>query len=220
MMKKSKVYLFTNTILLVAILSLSFTYAWLIYIDSLGEGSFVVGDVKFILQGSVISKNIIVPGEELINQTLALKNESTVDCELRAFITFDYVEIVNEEPTVKTWIFGKEKDESKVNNPELLGTISTGWFYDSDDEIWYYVGNAQNVTKDKVGSDASEEYKYIISSSQTNPISFIESLKYDGEIVDNTWSNQTVTINIVFEAKQANYVTWSELGTYSIKVGL
>ncbi|HHU55147.1 MAG TPA: hypothetical protein GXZ48_00455 [Acholeplasmataceae bacterium] len=52
-----------------------------------------------------------------------------------------------------------------------------------------------------------------------NSIVVLESLVLDGNVVNNNYSGKSVGLKLVFEAKQADYVTWEELGNININVG-
>ena len=59
------------------------------------------------------------------------------------------------------------------------------------------------------------------SEANTNPSSFpFSEFKLNGYTVGNEHSGKTVTITITFYAKQAEYVTWDELGTVNFTTGL
>ena len=45
----------------------------------------------------------------------------------------------------------------------------------------------------------------------------IKELKIDGPTVNNNYSGTTITIQIIFEAKQADNVTWDEIATFEVK---
>ena len=80
----------------------------------------------------------------------------------------------------------------------VLMTIGAGWV-DGEDGYWYYTPSSNPV---------------IPASGQV--ISILTSLKLDGSKVGNAHSGETFTISLSFQAKQAQYVTWTELGTANI----
>jgi hypothetical protein len=71
------------------------------------------------------------------------------------------------------------------------------------------------------GAETGGYYYYSVSSDPiivagTQALDFLTSLKLDGSKVGNPYTAATFTVTIMFEAKQADYVTWTELGTASI----
>ncbi|MFA7435342.1 MAG: hypothetical protein WC006_03135, partial [Bacilli bacterium] len=79
-----------------------------------------------------------------------------------------------------------------------------GWEkHESETNAWYYKPSGNPV---------------IPNSGQT--ITVLSTLKFDGSKVGNSFSNNVFTIKFIFEAKQAEHVTWSELAEYSFSSGL
>ncbi|MDD4212271.1 MAG: hypothetical protein PHY42_02600 [Bacilli bacterium] len=71
------------------------------------------------------------------------------------------------------------------------------------------------------GTETDGYYYYSVSSNPiivagTQALDFLTSLKLDGSKVGNPYTAATFTVTIMFEAKQADYVTWTELGSASI----
>ena len=55
----------------------------------------------------------------------------------------------------------------------------------------------------------------------TAPTTFpFSEFKLNGYKVGNEYSGKTITITITFYAKQADYVTWEALGSFSFESGL
>ncbi|MFA6626947.1 MAG: hypothetical protein WCT17_00245 [Bacilli bacterium] len=72
------------------------------------------------------------------------------------------------------------------------------------------------------GTEETDGYYYYEASTDpviaagTQALVFLSSLKIDGSKVGNDYTGATFTLTLMFEAKQADYVTWAELGTASI----
>ncbi len=53
-------------------------------------------------------------------------------------------------------------------------------------------------------------------STNTTPITIMSSLILDGNYVKNSYASKTVNIKFIFEAKQADHVSWQTLGEENI----
>ncbi len=82
---------------------------------------------------------------------------------------------------------------------KLLITLGSNWVKDGD--YYYY----------KVGDPADP---VIVAGTQV--LNVITNLKLDGSKVGNAYTGATFSITLMFEAKQAQYVTWTQLGTAGI----
>lgn len=84
----------------------------------------------------------------------------------------------------------------KVLNDNLFSEINLGEAWRLQDDGYYY-------------------YQYKISPD-INQIIVLEALVFDGNIINNDYSGKKIGISILFEAKQAEYVTWEELGKITL----
>jgi hypothetical protein len=234
-MNKKRVIFLMTMMVVVLFASVGLTYAWLTDKKDVGDAVFIVGDVKYEILGTNIKTTDIpvVPGQPLlINGGYKIRNGSTVDTELRAKITYNYVTgRVGDTPVLSTTdkVFD-DKNTSTVladyQNKELLGTIGDAnnkWIFHDTDRAWYYVGASSTATKNNVGSSAGE-LKYPIAKSATgdwqDPFAFISSLKFNGLVVGNDWSGATITVSITIEAKQAMFVDWVVIGQFNFETGV
>ncbi|MFA7131533.1 MAG: hypothetical protein WC167_06880, partial [Bacilli bacterium] len=83
---------------------------------------------------------------------------------------------------------------------------------DVSDDYYYYRGDISPVTEDEV-----EKYKIPANNQE---LSVLTSLKLDGSKVGNDFRLLELTIEMVFEAKQSDFVTWQQLGTINFTTGL
>jgi len=128
----------------------------------------------------------VVPGQNLIDQAFTLTNESTIDSQLR----FKILIILNDETLELT-------DERIINDIET--NIGSEFELISADG-YYYFGGIEGVVR----------------KTNNTPITIVSELILDGAFVKNEYADKVVKISFVFEAKQADHVTWEVLGTEDI----
>lgn len=128
----------------------------------------------------------VVPGQNLIDEAFTLTNESTIDSQLR----FKILIVLNNETLELT-------DERIINDIEA--SIGSDFELISTDG-YYYFGGIEGV----------------VSKTKTTPITIVSEVILDGAFVKNEYADKNVKISFVFEAKQADHVTWEVLGTEDI----
>ena len=188
---KKKIIVLCGVLIFALLGFIGTTVAWL---TSTGtkETTVTVGEVSYTITGDFVATGIVVPGQPLLSSTVTLTNNSTVKSQLRVLID------------VKT-----EATENKLTEKHLLLETTGNW------------GTPVDATID---SEAVQYYYYkgeegIIDAGAVID-SFLSSLKFDGTKVGNAHAGQEVTITITFQAKQAEYVSWNDLTSYSFKTGL
>lgn len=193
MFKKKIIFLSVGILFVVATLVVAIA-AWLTDTASTDETEFTIGDVTFVFDGSLIETNDpIVPGQQLVTEGgIKLLNESTVSTELRVLVTVT----VDGSPVT---------DLSSIFTTGSIGdgfSLASGWTLNGDG-YWYY-----SVSGSSVITTSVEE------------IALLSSLKLDGSKVGNDYATKPLTIQFTFQAKQAEYVTWAELGEIDFDLGI
>lgn len=82
-------------------------------------------------------------------------------------------------------------------------TLGANWVYNETDHYYYYV----------VSTDP-------IIAAGTQSIDVLTSAIIDGALVGNVYATKTFTITMIFQAKQADYVAWADLGSISFSTGI
>lgn len=164
--------------------------AWLTDTKTTPEKTFTVGDVTYIWTEGVITSDNVVPGQNLITTAFNLMNTSNVESELRLLIHITYLE--GAIPT----------DASNL----VEYTLASGWVLETTDGYYYY----------RPGVEVDGKYPI----APATKVDVLSELSLDGSLVGNSFSGKVFTIKIIFEAKQANYVTWAQLGTINFETGL
>jgi len=194
----------TIFILVIAVLALSLlmqgTFAWFTDV-ALSNQTYQIGAITYVFSGSLATvqdNQIVVPGQPLITNTnLFLTNQSNIDTNLRLQIRFTYTDQITHLP-VETIYNGT----GQLNNFMDLSMV-TNWVYDVTDQCWHYkYNNADNIP----ASTTVDGYAFAI----------ITNITFDGAAIDNTLSGSIFKLKLIFQAKQANYVTWQTIGTQDI----
>ena len=177
------------------------TFAWL---TSTGSGTieYTVGDVSYTVTGEVAQNTTIVPGQNLEN-SFKITNNSNVATNLRVSISVD----------VAGWTIGEvgTQDAPNVTDHIVVSANTTGWELVTENNVMYFYYGSKNST-----NDGAEDLAAGVSPT-TFPFS---EFKLNGYVVGNADSGKTIKITITFYAKQADYVTWAELGSFDFTTGL
>ena len=191
-------------ICLIALLgaSVGVTYAWL---TSTGSKTieYTVGDVSYTITGKVDASTVIVPGQNLTS-SFEIKNDSNVYTNLRVSVS----------TSMQGWTIGKAGTTETPNTTDhiLVAVNAEGWELVTENNVMYfYYGQ-----KADSGVAGKED---LAPNTAPNAFPFSE-FKLNGYKVGNEYSGKTITITITFYAKQADYVTWEALGSFSFESGL
>jgi len=180
--------------LLTTIVVIGFTFGWFADVFDLNSGTVSVGDIRYTKSGSFISDgSIIYPGEELVDSTISLTNQSSITSQMRLKIEYTKVTRPVDTLVIETVAY------SDAVSDHLDVTFDSTFVYDN--EYWYYNGTTSSIPSD------------------SGQIDLISSLNYDGFLVGNDYSGITCNITVTIEVKQNDNVTWSELTSYDFSTG-
>lgn len=198
MKNKKIVFLSLGLLLIVTTLVVSIA-AWLTDTGTTGDTTFTVGDVSYTLSGGFKETSPIVPGHELVTTEFALTNSSTVDSELRVKVDVTRKQGSNEPAEITDFssIFSTEGIK-----PGAHFSLAEGWTLNAGDNYWYY---------------SIAESSVIAPNDQV--ISLLQTLMFDGYKVGNEYANDVFNFKLTFQAKQADYIDWSDLGTVDFELG-
>lgn len=180
--------LFLLSLSMILTLTLLATTIYAYYFDQKDTGSvdLTLGEVSFTWTGSLIT-DFVMPGQELVDTTFTLNNQSTVETELR---------------------FSVAASTSLLGTVDIEDIFST-YVFDSDwvlevDGYYYYRGLDTDST--------SEPGKYKIPTNVLQ-IPVLSSLQLDGYAIRNEHVGQTVSFTLTFQAKQGPFIDWATLGS-------
>ena len=208
MKKRSLIILLVAVLVGLVVIGAGTTYAWLTQEDE-NVITYEVGEINYgiTLEGQV--PNLVVPGQPL-TPTFTITNNSNIDTNLRALVSI--------------------KSYKDSENNDLNWTIGTS----DEDHIKFELGSVQDG-KDWVinAADVNDKYLYFGAADMDNTstedtidagnnaiTNLFNSLTINGLKVGNEAMGATVVISVKFEVKQADYVTWTEMGTIDFSTGL
>lgn len=195
-MKKSKlIVLIVSLVIVLTAATYGITSAWLTDTDNKSE-TFTMGDISYTLAGALIANtNKIVPGQNLVGTTFTVTNGSTVASQLRMQITYTTVS----GGTATTGVIYT----AAAGGNGIITDINTGnWVY-GNDNYWYLGSKTNNIPVN------------------TTAYTMFTSLKYNGAIIGNDYAAASgLVITITFQAKQAEYVDWADMGSINFSTGL
>ena len=189
--------------LVLAIVAFSLTFALLMtsviayFTDkkTTDDLTFTLGEVSYTLSGEV-DNAFVVAGVNLITNDISITNNSSIQTEVRVKITVSSSVFVNQ-----------------LTLEDLFGTgfytLDNGWVLDTG--YYYYRGSQSTETTPGIFS--------IPPNNLLLPI--LTSVILDGYKFSNNHANGTINIQFVFEAKQADFITWQTLGdaNYDFTIG-
>lgn len=185
------------------------TFAW--FTDAqYSEKIFEVGLIRYQYTDSLIAATYIVPGQKLFSAggALKLRNLSTVKTNLRFRIVYSRW---NSQGTLV--------DSDVIYKPgdPLAGILDIefvpGWLYDVDGDplvdsgCFYYCDSFGNVW------DIPES-----TGSVADDIPLFTNIGLNGPNVTVTSSGMRYQIKLIFQAKQAQFAAWTDIGTAEIDV--
>ena len=203
-MNKKLIVFLSIALIIIFAAATGITYAWL---TSTGNATieYTVGDVSYTVTGNVQGNTTVVPGENLTN-TFTITNNSNVTTNLRVAISTTY----------NGWTIGEVGDANTPNKTDqiLVAVNESGWeSVEENGVLYFYYGQKADTGEGQTGPEDL--------GANTNPSSFpFSEFRLNGYTVGNEHSGKTVTITITFYAKQADYVTWDELGSVNFTTGL
>lgn len=195
-MKKIKKSVYLVIIMLLGVVGLTAyaVTAWLTDTDTTGPSTFTVGDVEYSWSGELVTSTHVVPGQELVDVNDADTDEEGI---------FQLTNASNVASELRVKITAVTNYPAADTDALGLLTLVLGsnWALNSDGYYYYIV-------------TGSPDNPIIAAGAQVLPV--LISLKLDGSKVGNDYTGATFTLTLMFEAKQAAYVTWEQLGTANI----
>ena len=191
------------SLILVALIAASsvVTYAWLTSTGSSDSIKYKVGEINYTITGPQVADNtFVVPGQQIASD-FVITNSSNIATNLRVQFTIT-VDVTNaKNPAAATnWTIGSDKTTN-----QLILSVNSEWVLDEDGFL-YYGG------KDKEADD--------VIAKTINPVSPIEGLQLNGDLIGNDYSGAVITVQATFYAKQDAYIKWSEMGSINWTTGI
>ena len=152
-------------------------------------------------------KTIIMPGDNLVNldgqgAMLRINNGSTTDVQIR--LSIEYTSYASGKAEQKIYSgSGDDIDVTFAANKWSKNTNASGTCY------FYYMG-------DKYESESIADLNAVPSiSSEISYLDAISSITYK-ENISKAYAGQPVNLKVIFEAKQADNVSWNSIDSYQL----
>lgn len=208
MKKRSLIILLVAVLVGLVVIGAGTTYAWLTQEDK-EDITYTVGNINYEIALAENQTPIVVPGQPL-SSTFTITSSSNIDTNLRALVSI--------------------KSCKDSGNKDLNWTIGTS----NDDHIKYELGTGQDGKGWVVNTAvAIDKYLYFgaadmdntsivdtIAAGNNTITNLFKNISINGLKVGNEAMGATVVISVTFEVKQADYVTWIEMGTIDFSTGL
>lgn len=205
-MKSKIICLVLSLVFLLGIFGVNGTFAWFIDYEGIGEGvsslhNFKSGNIDYVVsEGGLKTLSAgerIQPEKELLAAPMMLINRSSVDTQLRIKVYYTYFKADSSSASG----YVKSDDHSLVGETApFVAEIGEKWAYSLDEECFYY----------------SDVIPAMADGGTPQTIPLFTSMRYSGEnsILPTTAfkDDNVFKITLVFQAKQANYVGWEDIG--------
>lgn len=187
------------------------SYAW--FVTSLEKKQSISVSVISTAQSAKLTdldtgeKTVIMPGDNLVNldgqgAMLRINNGSSTDVQIR--LSIEYTSYANGKAEQKTY---------SGNSDDIEVTFAAGkWSKNTNASgtcYFYYMGD--NYTSDTV----FDLNNVPVVKSDVSYVDAVSRIAYKSNI-SKAYSGQPVTIKVIFEAKQADNVSWSSIDSYKL----
>ena len=218
-MKKRIIALIASLAVIAGLMTSQSSYAWFVTAVKRAQ-RITIGVVSYDSSAAVsldtfeedfYGNECIYPGQNLValdgdDASLSMYNSSTIDTQIR--VRIEYTSYA--DGTAKQVIYSGSEDEDllvEFDNAEQWLAYDDGM----DGCCFYYVG--PDFGKDTL---TNLDDIYTVKPDVAD-ISIIKKVCYKDTINANLYSGNEVKVNVIFEAKQADYVGWSNLGEYHVE---
>lgn len=220
-MKNKIICLVLSLVLVGALVGANGAYAWFVSSSGGASGSagaehiFTTGNIGYTLYGSLAypeGATQIVPEEELLGALstddaakvssytgckMFIENTSPIDSQLRIKIVYGYGD------TAENIYDGSAQSPLTV---EL--TDSALWSYNGG---YFYYGSFDEATS---SSAVIPAFNAAAEGATPEVIALFDSIRYSGENTESSAiSGKDLTVKVIFEARQSEYVNWTDVGT-------
>ncbi len=217
-MKNKIICLVLSLVLIGSLVGANGAYAWFVTSSGGASGSagaehrFTTGNIGYTLFGDLYDSDEtkkIIPEQELLvalsdgdkladeNCRMYLKSTSSVDSQLRIRILYDYG--VDSDK-----VYGGEQDSPLT----VEFCDASGWVYSNG---YFYYGS---YDADSDSSTVIPAYDVTEEGATPPVITLFDSIRYSGENTENNEiSGKALDVKIIFEARQSEYVNWTDVGT-------
>ncbi|MBR6620653.1 MAG: hypothetical protein IKK85_09935 [Clostridia bacterium] len=214
-MKNKIICLVLSLVFIAGVFGVNGTYAWF---PSYGEGAggvlhnFQSGNMGYTLVGDFADNTAsIEPLQNLVKEDASfyLINNSAIDTQVRVKVSYTYFDAAgNRLEALSSFVSTSDNGAPFVAELATDSNSKTYWSYNDADGYFYYDDPAIEGTDDTIQGLAENVTQQIIPLFSAMYYSGKNSVLPSGSFGEG----KTITVKLIFEAKQAEHVTWKVLG--------
>lgn len=213
-MKNKIICLVLSLVFIAGVFGVGGTYAWF---PSYGEGAggvlhnFKSGNMGYTLTGEFIANtDKIEPLQNLVEKDFYLINNSDIDTQVRVKVSYTYFDATgNRLEELNSFVSTEDNSAPFVVELAADSDSKTYWTYNDADGYFYYDDPATEDTDDTIQGLAENVTQQIIP--------LFSAMYYSGEYSvlpsSSFGDGNTITVKLIFEAKQKAHVEWEVMGT-------
>lgn len=224
-MKNKIICLVLSLVFIAGVFGVNGTYAWF---PSYGEGAggvlhnFQSGNLGYTLVGDFADNTAsIEPLQNLIKEDTSfyLINNSAIDTQVRVKVSYTYFDAAgNRLENLSSFVSITDNSAPFVVELAADSDSKTYWQYNDIDEYFYYT---DNITAEDGTATTTDVIKGLKEGTEQQIIPLFSAMYYSGEnsvLPSKSFAeNNIFTVKLSFQAKQAEHVTWKDLGDISFE---
>ncbi len=201
-MKKRIICMILSLVAVFSFFGFESTQAWF----AAGEDKqqiLAAGDLKFEVIGELNQSTTegevqkVLPGDKVTPEGgIKITNKSNIDSNLRVKVAFTYSD---ENGVHEEFFTGATTDYIKVE----FANENNNWA--SKGNYYYYYSDPANDDMRIPAVTGAE--------GENNEIPFITAIEFNGEKITEDFQGTVASVTVMLESKQADYVTWENLGS-------
>ncbi len=224
-MKNKIICLVLSLVFIAGVFGVNGTYAWF---PSYGEGAggvlhnFQSGNMGYTLVGDFADNTAsIEPLQNLVKEDTSfyLINNSAIDTQVRVKVSYTYFDAAgNRLEALSSFVSTSDNGAPFVAELATDSDSKTYWQYNDADEYFYYTDTSEAEDGTAATTDV---IKGLAEGTEQQIIPLFSAMYYSGKnsvLPSKSFAeNNTFTVKLSFQAKQAEHVTWKDLGDISFE---
>ena len=213
-MKRITLLALTTALLVLSVFT-SGTFAWFTEIKS-NKKTFEVGNIKYSYFSPInVPGYKAIPGGDIFDgssEGLTVVNESNIDTNLRFKLLVSYTDASGVVKLTDAVYAGPTAtDTSSLLITSLLDIqFADDWIYDSVSKCFQYLDSEGEAINIPAATDPAH------SITGIDAVKVFNKMVLDETNITSDYSGANLVIKVIFQAKQAKYVNWVQIGVADI----